>query len=253
MLTSTSPLGDPLDQRLLAHLGDDGFARDHLLAQHHARLRIAREVDVDPAAEADQPDALARCDGIARLHERHDPACHEAGDLGEAHAPAVGAFDEDVLAFVLFARLVEIGVEELAGDIDHPLDRPRHRRAIDVDVEHAHENRDACHRLFAEPFAALPVIAHQFGGRRDLFDQRDEAVGRGNDVVLALRGDANRIAEEGEHAQRQEGERPGQGFPSEEGEYEAQRKHGEAVFAAFGMDRGPAPAGFAIPAVIDDL
>ena len=76
------------------------------------------QIDVDPAAEADQADALAGGDPVARLDPGHDPPRDQPGDLGEGDFGAVVALDQDVLALIVLARLVEIGVEELAGDID---------------------------------------------------------------------------------------------------------------------------------------
>ncbi len=81
------------------------------------------------------------------------------GTIRRATRPAIwvkpirmpsAALDENVLALIVLARLVEIGIDELAADIDDILDRPTDRRAIDVDIEHARENRDADHRLVAQ-------------------------------------------------------------------------------------------------------
>ena len=82
------------------------------------RRRAGGQIDVDPAAEADQADALAGDDAVADLDPGHDPARDQPGDLGEGDLGAVLALDQDVLALIVLARLVEIGVEELAGDID---------------------------------------------------------------------------------------------------------------------------------------
>ena len=49
--------------------------------------------------------------------ERQDPARDQAGDLREADPQAVRAFDEEMLALIVLARLVEIGVDELARHV----------------------------------------------------------------------------------------------------------------------------------------
>ena len=48
-----------------------------------------------------------------------------------------------MLALIVLARLVEVGIDEFSGHIGDPLDPARNRRAIDVHVEHAHEDRHA--------------------------------------------------------------------------------------------------------------
>ena len=75
------------------------------------------QIDVDAAAEADQADALARLDAVAFLDERQDPPRDQAGDLGEADRHPVVALDQEMLPLIVLARLVEVGVEELARDI----------------------------------------------------------------------------------------------------------------------------------------
>src|ERR1700752_3173142 len=66
-------LGEPLDQLGDAELGDHGLAGDRALAEQHLAGGARRKVDVDPAAEADQADALAGDHPIARLDPGHDP------------------------------------------------------------------------------------------------------------------------------------------------------------------------------------
>ena len=111
-------LGDALDQLGDADPADDRLAGDGALAEQDLRRGAGGQIDVDPAAEADQADALAGDDPVARLDPGHDPPRDQPGDLGEADPRAVLALDQDVLALIVLARLVEIGVEELAGDID---------------------------------------------------------------------------------------------------------------------------------------
>ncbi len=89
-----------------------------------------------------------------------------------AYANAVATFDKDMLALILVARLVEVGVEKLAGNIYDLTDRAGDRCAIDVNVEHAHEHRNADPRRATKPLR--PV---KFRGDRHALDHRDQPVG----------------------------------------------------------------------------
>ena len=92
-----------------------------------------------------------------------------------------------MLALVLFARLVEVGVEELAGNIGHAAHCATDRRAVDVDVEHAHEHADPGAGALAE---------FKLGRRSDVGDRLDDAVRRGDHPMRAHRRHPVGIAEE---------------------------------------------------------
>ncbi|CDO38991.1 hypothetical protein SPHV1_960005 [Novosphingobium sp. KN65.2] len=158
-----------------------------------------------------------------------------------------------MLTFVFLARLVEIGVHEFSGDIDHPANGAADRCTIDVDVEHAHENGNARNRLRIHRPGAAAVLHGQFTRRRDLLDQRDKAIGRRNDRALVLRRHANRIAEEGQYAQGEHSKRPTD--PRAQQQPACNRDHpGDAAeLATFGMDGGPAPRSFAATLVIENI
>src|ERR1043165_7600546 len=64
-LMSQSSLGDALDQLGDADPADDRLAGDGALAEQHLRRGAGGQIDVDPAAEADQADALAGADPVA--------------------------------------------------------------------------------------------------------------------------------------------------------------------------------------------
>src|SRR5262249_59825690 len=51
--------------------------------------------------------------------------------------------DHQAIALIVDTRLVEIGVEKPAGVINDFLDLPGNRTAVNVAVEHAHEDRNA--------------------------------------------------------------------------------------------------------------
>src|SRR3546814_11455838 len=114
------------------------LAGDGALAGHHLRRDAGGEVNIDPAAKADQADALARSDGVARLYPGDDAARHEARDLREADAQTIGAFDENMLTLILLAPLVRVGVGELAWNIKDAGDeigRAAGRERVWQDVE----------------------------------------------------------------------------------------------------------------------
>src|SRR3546814_11741535 len=113
------------------------LAGDGALAGHHLRREAGGEVNIDPAAKADQADALARSDGVARLYPGDDAARHEARDLREADAQTIGAFDENMLTLLIIARLVEVGVEELAWNINDAVEGAGDGSTVDVAGEQA--------------------------------------------------------------------------------------------------------------------
>src|SRR5215472_2431371 len=85
----------------------------------------------------------------------------------------------------MFAGFIEIGADELAGAIDDTLDASGDRAAINVAVEHAHENRNARQWQFTK----LELL------RRDRADNlADPAVGRRHHEPLADRRYPRRIA-----------------------------------------------------------
>src|SRR3989344_1696039 len=149
-------LADAVEEVRGADPRTDGFARQRALAEQDLRRRARGQIDVDAAAESDQPDPLAGRDILPHADERQDAPRHQPGDLGKADAYPVAALDDEMLAFILLARLVEVGVEEFSRDIDDLAQRPRDRRAIDMDVEDAHEDRDAQHRRVTDSGGGRP-------------------------------------------------------------------------------------------------
>ena len=80
--------------------------------------RLGQE-DIDARAEADEAEALADRDVAAGLGPADDAARDEAGDLHDGDR-AVRAFDDEAVALVLLARLVELGIEEFSGPVFDP-------------------------------------------------------------------------------------------------------------------------------------
>src|SRR6266404_8220271 len=107
------------------------------------------QVYVETRSETDQPEPLAGADRLPFANERYDPPRYQACDLDHADAP-VWSRDHQRIALIVLACLVKLGIDEGARPIRDPIDPPRHRTAVHVAVEHAHEYRDARQRLVAE-------------------------------------------------------------------------------------------------------
>ena len=86
--------------------------------------------------------------------------------------------DDDPVALVVLAGFIQIGAEEKPGAVGDPHHPPLHGRAIDVTVEHRHENRNARQRLRAQS---------EIGGRDGVAFEADAAVGRGHHEIGADR------------------------------------------------------------------
>src|SRR5882757_5076670 len=152
-----------------------------LLTDLHVHLDTLGEVDVDARAEPDQTDPLALLDLRTLRDVGNDTAGDRAGDLDHLDVTELGVEVPDD-ALVVLALLVERR-NEPTGDV---LDR-RHRagegRAVDVDVQRAHEDRDAG----ASVLPGHDALHHTVGGRDD------PALG---DLAL-------RVPEEPQHARRE--------------------------------------------------
>src|SRR5262249_19736183 len=81
-------------------------------------------------------------DGLAGLNEADDAPRHQACNLYNRNSPTRRC-DHQAIALVVDTRLVEIGIEELAGVINDFLDLPGDRTAVNMTVKHAHEDRNA--------------------------------------------------------------------------------------------------------------
>src|SRR3990167_2843597 len=223
----------------------DGFAGQRTLPQQDLRGRARGQIDVDTAAKPDEADALPDPELVTHGDKGHDAPRDKTRDLRKADAHAVGTFDDEMLALILLARLVEIGVQELAGNIDKLAQRPGNRGAVDMDVKDAHENRHAQHRCGAQP-----VWAGDFGGRRHFGDLRDQAVGWRDDHIAARRRDARRVAEKGADPDRHAQHQPAKDAPHRQQPQAKRYDTGDQQeFAAFGMDRRPIPFDTAAGAV----
>src|SRR5690606_25028060 len=250
-LRPSASLVDPLDEMLPAELGQYRFTGNDRLAEKHIRIGPVGKVDIDSAAEADQTDPLTRGNDVARLDEWHYPSRYQPGHLCAADRLAIRSLDQDVLPFVLLPGLVEIRAEELARNVDYASDGPAHGRAVDMDVENGHENRDACDRLGTEPGLAACVRSLQLQGRRYLADQRHQSVGGRYNQLVSLGNHPFGITKKGEHPGRKQQQRPADDFPVEEKQHcQSYAGCNQAELSPFGMDRGPAPFGFPTAPVV---
>ena len=159
-----------------------------------------------------------------------------------------------MLALVLITRLVELGIHELAGDVDHAAHRSAHRRAVNVHIEHAHENRNAGDRPGRKSAIARTIIDLQFRWRFNHFDQHYQAISRRNNRGIALRHHAFGITEKREHPRRQQQQWPTDQLPIErEQKKQAGRNRDQTELAPFRVDRGPVPHRLAPAFVIEDF
>ena len=104
-----------LSRLLTAHeLCQHRLAADRGLT-HGDHAGAGRQVDIDAAAEADEPDALASCHASPLAHESHDPPRDQPGDQHRADLLARIRLDDKGAPLVLLARLVELGVQKRPG------------------------------------------------------------------------------------------------------------------------------------------
>src|SRR5690606_30668745 len=109
-----------------------------------------RQINIHARAEANQPEALTDADRIAFACESHNASGYQPCDLHDTDLSARRHHDDETAPFVLFARLVELSIEEGARHVDRARDAASNRCAIDVYVEDVEEDRDAGPRLRAK-------------------------------------------------------------------------------------------------------
>src|SRR5215472_16509575 len=144
---SARPIG--LSVIVAARIGNHRLAGNGHLASRYQRSDVVGQVDIDARSKANHTDPLPDANVLALMRKGHDAARDEAGDLHHGDAPGRPGDDERV-TFILLARFIEVRVEKLPGPVDDALDAARHGTAINVTVEHAHENRDSRPRLVTE-------------------------------------------------------------------------------------------------------
>src|ERR1700732_3602352 len=136
-------------RRVRAKFGERRLARDRLGSHRYQGSRRVGHINIHARTEADQAEPVPSADNLALADKTDNAPCDKSGDL---HNPETAAapFDDEAVALVVLARLVEVGVEEKAwpiGDLRHPA---ADRRAIYMAVEHRHENGNPLHRFGAQ-------------------------------------------------------------------------------------------------------
>ncbi len=92
-----------------AQVRQHGLAGNRGLPLGDQRARAFGQIDIHPRAEADHADTRAGGDRLALARERHDAPRHETRDLDHRDALAGNRGDDEGVAFIVLARLVEIG------------------------------------------------------------------------------------------------------------------------------------------------
>src|SRR5690606_33893334 len=117
-------------------IADHRLAGDGALADQHPRLAALGQIDIDPTAEADEAEAVAAIQLVARLDEPFDAAGQKARDLHEADLAALAVAHHVSAALIVVAILVHAGINELAGPVFHLLQHAGDRGAVHMHVEH---------------------------------------------------------------------------------------------------------------------
>ena len=95
-----------------------------------------RQIEVGAAAEADEPELVARANRFAFVDIAKDTPRDQARDLRHRNVPPVGQSDRERVALVVLGRLVQTRAQERAvpvGDAGHG---PVGRDPVRVDVQH---------------------------------------------------------------------------------------------------------------------
>src|SRR5262245_43783559 len=209
-----------------AQVRDHGLARDRSLPFGPERPRPFGHIDSDPRAEPDHADALAGAHARAFAGEGDDPPGDQACNLHDDDARRAGS-DEEGIALVVLARLVKLGVDEGAGLVDDLLDPAGDGAAIDMAVEHVHEDRNAREGALAE-------IELRRWHRID--DLAHAAVGGCHHQALARRSYPIGIAEEQRTPDRHHSADPAERRPQPEQDQAHKRKDADER-QPFAMDR----------------
>src|ERR1700731_3040189 len=207
-------------------ISQNGLPGDRGLTLRHQHFGAFGQVYVEPRSETDQPEALSGGDRLSFANERYDPPRQQAGDLDHADAALWGR-DYERIALVVLARLVELGIDEDTRPIRDAVDPSRHRTAVHVAVEHAHEYRDARQR---------PVAEAEFGRRQYLRHHRDASVGRRHHDALAHRRHPDRIGKKQRAPPRQQRAEPAERRPDPEQNQARKRKAADKRIA-LGVNR----------------
>src|SRR5579872_140924 len=153
------------------HVCDHGLPSDGARIDADENLRVVRQIDVDARTEPDQAETIAGAKTRAFIDEANNPPRNEAGDLHHAEDAGL-SFDDETIALIILAGLVEIRVEKKTRLVSDLGDPSGDRRAIDVAIEDGHEDRNTLQG---------PVAKTKLGRRRGESCKTNHAVGGRHD------------------------------------------------------------------------
>ena len=125
--------------------GNHRFAANHPVAEIDADFRAQRQINVHARAELNEADAVAALDRVVLGDPRHDAARNQPGDEPDADflAGRLAGVEADEHVFVELRAVGFHRVQILAGRVLEKRDAARHRRVLNVNVEHGKKYRDA--------------------------------------------------------------------------------------------------------------
>ena len=198
-------------------LFDHGLAGDRPLAGRDHGRNGGRQIDIDAAAEPDQAEAFAGAHLLAGPDIAFDAPRHQPGDLHHADALAAFGYQADALALIMFAGLVQGGIEEFTGPVLNFLDAARHRHAVHMHIEHIHKYRNPVEG----------TLHFQLDGRFAGADGLDNAIGGADHQAGAHRRHPGGIAEKVGAPEGQDQPGPAQRLPNPGGGEGHRREHGD--------------------------
>src|SRR5580692_7675095 len=171
----------------LSQFRQHGFAGFHDLACRNRNPRPIRQVYIEPTAETNNAETFAPAHDLALPKIAFYAARDKPRDLHHGKLGPVFQAHTHRHALIIYACLVEGGVNEAPRPVGQFDDAPVSRIAVHMHIEDIHEN--------AEPGAR--GLAHaEFRRRRCAHDGQQNAIRRADDEARAFGRLAVRIAEE---------------------------------------------------------
>ncbi len=134
-------------------IGDHGLAGDRGLSDRHQRLDAVRQIDIDPAAEADETEPLPGPHPLSGRQVAVDPPRHQAGDLHQADVAAVGGRRCTDCRSLSSLALSSEALTNLPGRWASVDDLGIDRDAVHMNIEHIHEDTDPHQRPLPMPIS----------------------------------------------------------------------------------------------------
>src|SRR5580704_5973565 len=134
-----------------AEVRDNGFSSDHGLTFANKRLDTFREIEIGPAAEADDPKTISATNGIAFAKRAQYAASDQTGDLHHGQFAAVGQPKRDRVPIIGLAGLVHTRVQEGAMSVSDACYRAISRHPVHMNIQHRKKDRDTPPGRRSEP------------------------------------------------------------------------------------------------------